>query len=118
RATSGGGIRGNKVVSPDMRKPLGQKYHEEHSPGSADQFGQAIDPKAYRDMHGRKFVRPGMPELGNAVAQNVGGGGPGAGRTVYPCGYQSLHGATAKGEKNLDVADTKSTRGPKGKELG
>src|SRR5262245_1354862 len=110
-------IKSNKLVRPDMRKPLGQKFHQEHLPGAADQFGQAIDPKAYRPIDARRFVRPGMPEQGNAVALNVGKGGPGTGRTVYPCGYQALHGTPVRGEKNTSP-DPKATSGPRGKALG
>jgi hypothetical protein len=41
-------------------------------------------------------TKPQVP-LGNAVATNVGAGGPGTGRTVYQTGYQSMHGAPVQG---------------------
>ena len=37
-------------------------------------------------------------ELGNKVALNVGGGGPGKGREVMRTGTQGCHGAPAKGD--------------------
>src|SRR5262245_42514895 len=109
RATSGGGILGNKVVEPDRRKPLGSKTTQGHPPGAADQLGQSLGWKG-TPFDQPTFRRPGEPELGNAVAQNVGKGGPGVGRTVYECGFQALHGTPLKGEKHLDAPDTKSVR--------
>src|SRR5215472_9856753 len=42
--------------------------------------------------------KPGYPsELGNKVALNVGGGGPGTGRRVYATGSQCQTGAAAPG---------------------
>jgi hypothetical protein len=35
--------------------------------------------------------------MGNRVALNVKGGGPGTGRTVYRSGYQAMHGAAVQG---------------------
>jgi hypothetical protein len=64
------------------------------SPTSASQLGQSV-----------AFKRDPLPigtgaqvPLGNQLATNVGKGGPGTGRTVMPCGFQSLHGPVNKGE--------------------
>jgi hypothetical protein len=37
-------------------------------------------------------------QLGNSVALNVGGGGPGKGRTVMACGQQGTHGSVVPGQ--------------------
>jgi hypothetical protein len=39
----------------------------------------------------------GSVKLGNEVAKNVGGGGPGTGRVVMGCGTQGMHGPAAPG---------------------
>jgi hypothetical protein len=107
KARSGGGIHGNKNVSPDMRKPLGQKHHQVHSPAEASQLGQKMGKaQAVTPLNTSGTMRrPGEPELGNALAQNVGKGGPGAGRTVFACGTQDQHGPANRGEHNLDAPD-------------
>jgi hypothetical protein len=100
KARSGGGLSGNKVVRPDMRKPLGQKFHQKHSPAEASQLGQKMGQPAWVTPINSSGTmrRPGEPELGNAIAQNVGKGGPGKGREVLRCGTQDQHGPVARGE--------------------
>jgi hypothetical protein len=45
------------------------------------------------------FSGQGYPsKLGNSVALNVGGGGPGTGRTIYKTGTQCMTGAPDKGD--------------------
>jgi hypothetical protein len=60
------------------------------------QIGTAIDPKA---IEPRPAPMPAgaNQKLGNEVALNVGRGGPGAGRTVFVCGSQGMHGAAVQG---------------------
>jgi hypothetical protein len=111
-ALSGNGGRGGGPGSRALGSPTQYftgRPSDRVRPGGADQLGQAMGNKA-TDAGGKtlrnpatpmiagSFVRPGQPGLGNAVALNVGGGGPGAGRTVQHCGTQATHGPVAPGK--------------------
>jgi hypothetical protein len=101
KARSGGGITSNKLVRPDVRS--GAPSTNKMSPAGAAQLGVALGDKVHNRAHtGQGFrtplqagVRAQVP-LGNAVAGNVGGGGPGTGRTVYGAGSQGQHGPVAR----------------------
>lgn len=84
------------------------------APGGADQLGQQMSNHVTGEMGGRstKLPNPATPmiagsmagvgatKLGNEVALNVGGGGPGAGRTLYgQSGVQGQHGPVAGSTK-------------------
>lgn len=70
------------------------------NPGHVAQFGEAQGNRAmdkqtnYRgDPKGTAAPAGGAAPLGNAVATNVGGGGPGTGRVLYgQCGTQQQYG--------------------------
>jgi hypothetical protein len=69
------------------------------SPGAVSQIGSAVGNHAtegaavlrYRGENYLVGKTPagGAVPLGNQIATNVGGGGPGAGRTIHHCGSQS-----------------------------
>ena len=85
------------------------------NPGGADQLGQHMGNHADRGDTGKG--NPATPlyggravasKLGNELTNNVGKGGPGAGRDVHARGTQSTHGAVRFGEPAQ----------PTGKDLG
>jgi hypothetical protein len=96
RAGGGPGSRVN--VSPGVRKGTPATGVR---PAATSQFGSSIGNKitdggktAYR---GEKYATatPISVPLGNEIATNVGGGGPGAGREVMRSGAQGVHGPVA-----------------------
>jgi hypothetical protein len=104
KARSGGGIRGNKNVKIGVN--AGPRRTNVISPSAVADVGAAI---GYKRLPLIKATAPQVP-LGNELATNVGRGAPGAGRTVYPCGYQDQHGTPAKGEPGMQGA---ADRGPR-----
>jgi hypothetical protein len=89
---SGGGSTSRNVVRPGMRN--GQPARAQ-SPRGVSQIGSSMGNKAMNDPKKlTKAVEPvragAMPDhrLGNEVAKNVGGGGPGSGRSVMKSGSQ------------------------------
>jgi hypothetical protein len=100
---SGGGITSNKLVRPGVRS--GPPNTNVINPRGVSQFGYAaggrmMGPERYTGENTAQPVKQGtMPQvpLGNAVAGNVGGGGPGTGRTVYKSGFQGMHGTPVQG---------------------
>jgi hypothetical protein len=109
---SGGGYGMNKNVSPPVRTGSGSHSARpagvaqlgnawgDHSTSSGKSTGYRGEP-----LHSPERNFNPVP-FGNEVALNVKGGGPGAGRTLYHCGSQSTHGATAPGNppaKNHDI---------------
>jgi hypothetical protein len=103
RVTSGGGLTSNKLVRPGV-KP-GPASTNKISPRGVSQFGYATGAEieragSYGTRNTALPVNAGTMSqvpLGNAVALNVKGGGPGAGREVHRSGSQSLHGAPVHG---------------------
>ena len=102
----------NKNVQPPVRTGSGSKGTR---PAGVAMFGQMQGTHTtnrrtesdYRGerLHNDKSFQP-VP-FGNAVALNVGKGGPGAGRTLYgQSGSQGCHGQPAAGNapaKNTDI---------------
>jgi hypothetical protein len=83
KARSGGGITSTKNVRPPVK--AGPPSANKINPGGAAQLGSA----EYQNPTPLKAgTMPKVP-LGNAVALNVGKGGPGAGRSVHRAGSQS-----------------------------
>jgi hypothetical protein len=110
RAKSGGGIQStvNRSVSVRGGKPTTNVV----SPRGVSEYGYATPGKLKAGAHTSDntalnvFERKAAEQpLGNAVALNVGKGGAGTGRTIYPSGYQSLHGAPVQGStpKPVDI---------------
>jgi hypothetical protein len=95
KARSGGGITSNKLRQVGQR--LNPRKVDVVSPSATDMLGQQTSFKKPELMKGAQDFAP----MGNALTNNVGKGGPGTGRTIYPCGFQSLHGTAAKGEGGM-----------------
>jgi hypothetical protein len=93
KAKSGGGITSNKLVRPSVRTGTPSK---QTSPGAADQIGAAVAFKREQVDFGPAY-NSGV-KLGNEVALNVSGGGPGKGREVHKCGSQNQWGPPNRGE--------------------
>jgi hypothetical protein len=98
---SGGGITSRNIVRPPSRQGMPARGI---NPGHVAQHGLALGNHA--TDAGNKKLSPAQPKftqsphsvpLGNEVAKNVGGGGPGAGRVVMGCGTQGQHGPVAPG---------------------
>jgi hypothetical protein len=84
---SGGGIASNKNVRPGVN--VGSRSTNAVSPGAVDRLGQqVVMTRAKAPLE--KPVKAAV-KLGNEVALNVRGGGPGAGRKVYRTGGQGCH---------------------------
>jgi len=101
---TGGGILGNKNVSPPVR--TGQPY-KASSPAAADQLGQAVSFKREQVEVGRAYT--GSP-LGNELAASV-KCGPGGGRTVMKSGSQNQWGPPNRGEAGMQPST--ADRGPR-----
>jgi hypothetical protein len=87
KARSGGGITMNKNVNVGVR--VGSRRRDETGPANATQPG-AIEYQGSRPLI--RNTGPAPAPMGNDIARNVGGGGPGSGRTLYgACGTQGLH---------------------------
>ena len=86
KATSGGGINSNKFV----RSPVsaGPPRTNVVSPGAVSQIGVRQVTSTGKPDPLITRTAPQVP-LGNAVALNVGKGGPGVGRDVHRSGTQS-----------------------------
>src|SRR4029450_12890741 len=92
KAKSGGGITMSKNVSPGIRTGSPRKAT---SPAAASQLGQAVSFKREQVESGGKALQS---RLGNEVALNVQGGGPGKGRETFRSGSQGFHGSAVQGE--------------------
>lgn len=86
---AGGGIRSKVNVSPPVR--YGQPAHRKRTEG-VSRIGQSTGNKTtehhriisnVEKVEGGVMKGVGSVPLGNEVAKNVGGGGPGKGRTLY-----------------------------------
>jgi hypothetical protein len=84
RAVSGGGVTGNKVKAVETRDGRAGRAHDA---GTVSGIG-------IKQVRTEPWPQPqpgSQTLLGNEVAKDVGCGGPGAGRTVRPCGGQGKH---------------------------
>src|SRR5258708_6893927 len=97
KAKSGGGATMNKVRSVGVK--AGPPNTKIVSPSAVAQQGNS---KGNHVMERGTVRRPPDPlvqgtrpqvAMGNAVATNVGRGGPGVGRTIHASGSQGTHGA-------------------------
>jgi hypothetical protein len=97
KVRSGGGLTSNKLVRPKIS--AGSRRVNAISPSAVDMMGQQTSFKKpdLIKAQPRDFV-----PLGNDLATNVGKGGPGTGRTTYPCGYQDQHGSAAPGQRGIE----------------
>jgi hypothetical protein len=84
KARSGGGITGNKNVKIGVKG--GSPKTNVVNPAGATQLGAMVVKNPVPLYAGQ--AKAAVP-MGNALATNVGKGGPGTGRTVYPSGTQS-----------------------------
>src|ERR1700736_5331964 len=99
---SGGGISMNKNVKVPVRG--GPPRTNVVLPGGADALGASYgDHVTEKGVKGRiaaqpliKRTAPEVP-MGNAVALNVGKGGPGTGRSTLKCGSQGTYGPVNQG---------------------
>jgi hypothetical protein len=100
---SGGGIGSNKLVRPSAR--TGPASTNKINPRGVSQYGYATGSRlsgtgSYTIENSALPVRAGTAKqepLGNTIALNVKGGGPGAGRTVMRAGSQGRHGEPVQG---------------------
>jgi hypothetical protein len=97
KVTSGGGLTSNKLVRPGVKSgpantnvvnPRGVSQYGHATPGKMRQGAHTGDNTAEKVFERKAAEQP----LGNAVATNIGKGGPGTGRTTYPSGVQGTHG--------------------------
>ena len=88
RGVSGGGIESRVNVSVPVRTGQPAKGT---SPAAADQFGQALGAKRAVELPEQGRAYNSGVKLGNEVATNVQGGGPGKGRVTSPAGSQGKY---------------------------
>jgi hypothetical protein len=104
RGSAAGGLGSNKVVRPGVRTGAAARGT---SPKGVSQIGSSMgnhitdrrEPatKAVEPVFQGRAAHGGNAPLGNAVALNVGKGGPGTGRDVSRSGSQSCYGPSAQG---------------------
>jgi hypothetical protein len=100
---SGGGIQMNKNVREKVR--AGPPSTNLISARGVSQLGYATGSRmkeagSYTTENSALPVKQGTAAqvpLGNQLATNVGGGGPGTGRTLYRTGTQAVHGPVVAG---------------------
>ena len=104
RGSAGGGIRSNKNVSVGVRTGAAATGVR---PAAVAQYGSSVGNKATGQLALQgieaRSIRPphrSLFPLGNEVARNVGGGGPGKGREVMRSGAQGVHGPVNPGAPN------------------
>jgi hypothetical protein len=99
---SGGGITSNKLVREDVRSA--PRTTNVVNPRGLSQYGTATGSMLNKQgsFTSRNSAEPmfDAPKadrvpMGNALVNNVGQGGPGAGRTVMRAGSQATHGPVA-----------------------
>jgi hypothetical protein len=114
---SGGGITGNKVKSVGVR--AGGPSTNKISPRGVSQYGYATGSRPNKSG-GYSTENTALPvnvgtmsqvPMGNAIATNVGKGGPGTARTVMRSGSQMMHGAPAPGNAPPSRGDILSQYG-------
>jgi hypothetical protein len=113
KARSGGGATSNKRREVPIRP--GSRTLDAINPAQPDYLGQAtaFGKGPFVERTPKDFVA-----LGNSLTNNVGAGGPGKGRTIYPCGYQAQTGKAAPGEGGIEGRADRGSRailGEKGK---
>jgi hypothetical protein len=101
RSNAGGGYGSSVVVQPPVKTGSGSRSAR---PAGVAQIGNAWGDHVTNQgktnysgerLHNDRSFQP--VKFGNEVALNVGGGGPGKGRTVMPSGQQATHGPVAPG---------------------
>jgi hypothetical protein len=102
RAKSGGGARSKNVVQKPVRTGAERRHIQKAAVAQIGQRqGDHVTNRAgSTGYRGESLIGPKSPisvPLGNEVALNVRGGGPGTGRTIYKTGTQCMTGAPAKG---------------------
>jgi hypothetical protein len=105
KARSGGGITSNKLRQVPVR--AGKRTLDAVSPSGVADLGASI---GYKRVPLVKSTPKDFVPLGNSLTNNVGEGGPGTGRTIYPSGYQCQHGTPAKGEGGIQGAADRGAR--------
>ena len=108
KVRSGGGIQGNKNVKVGVR--AGSPSTNVINPAGTRQLGNAVERETVQPL--QRGSAKAATELGNALATNVGKGGPGTGRTIYGSGSQGTWGSPAQGEADHapDVNDMSGGR--------
>jgi hypothetical protein len=105
KTISGGGATSNKNVSPKVRagSPNVRKINQNQVGGIGAQrvFADGGTGPKLAMGETRDFV-----PMGNAVALNVGKGGPGTGRDVLDCGTQGVH---SGGPRSANAAAPKAS---------
>src|SRR5690348_6566882 len=105
KAKSGGGYTSNKRTEVKVR--AGKRTLDAVSPSAVADLGAAI---GYKRVPLVKSTPKDFVPLGNSLVNNVGAGGPGTGRTVYPSGYQCQTGPAAKGEPGMQGKADRGSR--------
>jgi hypothetical protein len=119
---SGGGAGMNKNVSPAVKygQPARGRRHEAVAQIGSSQGNKATErartlKSAVERFEGAPRPAGGGAMLGNEVAKNVQGGGPGKGRVLYgQAGSQGVHGPVAQGNPT-PTRDILSSVGPESK---
>jgi hypothetical protein len=97
----GGGIASKQHVRKPVRTGAAREHIQKAGVAQLGQMqGNHATNKGATNYKGVGLIGPKSPisvPLGNEVALNVGGGGPGTGRTIYKTGTQCMTGAPAQG---------------------
>jgi len=108
---AGGGVLSNRNVKVPVR---GGQPARGVNPGYAGQIGSHLTSRSASEP--MNTAKPYSAPAGNLVAGDVGGGGPGKGRTLYgQSGTQGQHGPVARGENVPGRRDILSEFGPEKK---
>ena len=98
----GGGIASKQHVRKPVRTGAAREHIQKAGVAQLGQMqGNHATNKGATNYKGVGLIGPKSPisvPLGNEVALNVGGGGPGTGRTIYKTGTQCMTGAPDKGD--------------------
>jgi hypothetical protein len=96
-----GGIKSRNVVHKPVRTGAAREHIQKAGVAQLGQMqGNHATNKGATNYKGVGLIGPKSPirvPLGNEVALNVDGGGPGKGRTIYETGTQCQTGAPAQG---------------------
>jgi len=95
------GIRSKNLVHKPVRTGAPREHIQKAGVAQLGEMqGNHATNKGATNYKGVGLIGPKSPisvSLGNEVALNVGGGGPGTGRTIYKTGTQCMTGAPAQG---------------------